>query len=91
MKMKTTEDGLNGARSEIVPFREELAKEPDIEIVIHPKHLKEDYHVLDPIQKQKIASLINVWVGTVGNVEKTLLNYRFSVTFTCYMSYSLWL
>ena len=68
MKMKMTADGLNGVRLESVPFREEVAKEHDIGIVILPKDLKEDYRVLDPIQIQKTAKKTNVAVGTFVNV-----------------------
>ena len=68
MKMKMTVDGLNGVRLESVPFREEVAKEPGIEIMIRRKDLTEDYHVLDPIQMQKTAKNRNV-VGTFTNVK----------------------
>ena len=51
-----TEAGLNGALLEIVPIQEEIVKEHDIEIVIHPGHLKMAYHVLDPTQRQKIVT-----------------------------------
>ena len=37
--------GLNGVPLEIVPFREESAKEHDTGIAIRQKHLKEDYRV----------------------------------------------
>ena len=66
--MKMTVDGLNGVLLDIVVVREEVAKEHDIGIVIHPKDLKEDCRVLDPIQIQKTAKKANV-VGTFGNVK----------------------
>ena len=43
--MRSMAVGLNGALLEIVPIQEESAKEHDTEIVILPKHLKEDCHV----------------------------------------------
>ena len=75
--MKMTEVGQHGVLSEIVKFREEIAKELDREIVIHPKRLKEDYHVSDPAQRQNPARMINAMVGTFVNVQKkSLLSYN---------------
>ena len=68
MNMKMMEVGQNGVLLEIVVFRQEVAKEQDIGIVILPKDLKEDYRVLDPIQIQKTAKKTNVMVGTFVNV-----------------------
>ena len=61
--------GLNGVPLGIVPFREESAKEHDTGIVMHPKHLKEDCHVLDPIQSQKIVTRRYALVGTLDTFK----------------------
>ena len=72
--MKMTEAGQNGVPLEIVPIQEAIAKEHDIEIVIHPGHLKMASHVLDPTQRQKIVKKNYALVGTIRYIkqQKTL-------------------
>ena len=60
--MKMMEVGRNGVLLEIVPIQEAIAKEHGRDIVIHPGHLKKAYHVLDPIQIQKIVTRIPPFV-----------------------------
>ena len=57
------EVGRNGVLLEIVPIQEAIAKEHGRDIVIHPGHLKKAYHVLEPIQRQSIATKNPALVG----------------------------
>ena len=51
--------GLNGVPLEsVVGPPEVIAKKPGRDIAIHPGHLKEAYHVLDPIHGQSIATVM---------------------------------
>ena len=59
------EVGRNGVLLEIVPIQEAIAKEHGRDIVIHPCHLKKAYHVLEPIQSQKIVTRNYALVGTL--------------------------
>ena len=78
--MKMMEVGRNGVLLEIVPIQEAIAKEHDIEIVIHPGHLKEAYPVLDPIQSQKIVTRRYALVGTLDTLRAiTYYSYIFKL------------
>ena len=56
--------GLNGVPLEsVVGPPEVIAKKPGRDIAIHPGHLKKAYHVLEPIQRQSIATKNPALVG----------------------------
>ena len=58
--------GLNGVPFEsVVGPPEVIAKKPGRDIAIHPGHLKKAYHVLEPIQSQKIVTRNYALVGTL--------------------------
>ena len=63
-----TDVGQIGVLLETAPFREEIARGHAIEIVMHLRDQKEDCHVLDPIQRQNIATKKHALVGTFGRV-----------------------
>ena len=55
--MKMTVDGLHGALLvTVVGHRKVIAKEHGRDNVIHPCPLREAYPVLDPIQRQSLAT-----------------------------------
>ena len=57
MKMKMTVAGLNGViLVTVVGHRKVIAKEHGRDNVIHPCPLREAYPVLDPIQRQSLAT-----------------------------------
>ena len=57
MKMKMTVVGLHGVLLvTVVGPRKVFAKEHGRDNVIHPCHLREAYPVMDPIQRQSIAT-----------------------------------
>ena len=72
--MKMTDVGQIGVLLETAPFREEIARGREIEIVIHRKDLKEDYHVLDSIQRQNIVTKKHAMVCTLRSF-KTVKHY----------------
>ena len=80
--MNTMEGGRNGVLLEIVPIQEAIAKEHDIEIVIPRGHLKKAYHVLDPIQSQKIVTRRYALVGNLGTFRAiTYYSYIFIIKY----------
>ena len=69
-KMNMMVAGLNGVPLEsVVGPPEVIAKKPGRDIAIHPGHLKEAYHVLDPIHGQRIATKNYALVGYFENPE----------------------
>ena len=65
------ENENNGGLSEWSSFGS-CTQKHDIEIVICPSHLKDDCHVMDKSQIQKIVKRMNVLVGTFNSVKSRI-------------------
>ena len=68
------ENENNGGCSEWSSFGK-CKQKHDIEIVICPSHLKDDCHVMDTSQIQKIVKRMNVLVGTFHSVKSRIYDF----------------